>query len=73
MIDFLSTHTSHIRCLFEDFMNALLDLNFRDMFIVSEVIKVKKLLIYTLADSGGDTRRAPPNGRGPLIFVCPKR
>jgi len=34
------------------------------------------LIALSLADPGGRTRRPPPpppNGRGPLIFSCPKR
>ena len=31
--------------------------------------------VTTLADPGGGAHpaRAPPNGRGPMIFLCPKR
>ena len=34
-----------------------------------------QLDILALADPGGGAHpaRAPPNGRGPMIFLCPKR
>ena len=37
-------------------------------------VKVQSYESLPLADPGGGrTRRAPPNGRGPMIFLCLKR
>jgi len=35
----------------------------------------EKYSLQALADPGGGAHpaRAPPNGRGPMIFLCPKR
>jgi len=38
------------------------------------VLVGKQITLFTSGSRGGRTRRAhPPNGRGPMIFLCPKR
>jgi len=40
---------------------------------VVETVTTTMIIMKSLADPGGaHPARAPPNGRGPMIFLCPK-
>jgi len=46
-----------------------------DMSSIEHLLDMLKRRVYALANPGGGgrTRRPPPNGRGPMIFLCAKR